>query len=393
MLILVIAGAESALASTWSTQFAPYPARAQEVALNGVSCTGGSACVAVGYFQLQKSEYSYPYTYTLVERWNGKRWSIQSSPRIVGSRFDAVSCISKASCVAVGFGVGGGAQCQHALAEHWNGATWTVMPTPYPWRCRSNDGSNITLAGISCVSSKACTAVGDIDRYQAQDAYGGLETHVPLAERWNGSRWSIQATTPNPDFGLRSGAYDEFTAVSCPTTADCTAAGFTEGGTTGLLEQWNGGPWVTEDIPNPFSVVELNGVSCTSSTACTAVGQGSGGATVAEQWNGSEWSIADTLNPPNVGEAPLNAIACTSSIMCVTVGDNSNAGVATTLAELWDGHEWSIEDTPDPAAPGSKYLPGLKDHRELHAVSCTSTTCIAVGSSGYRPLVEERIGT
>src|ERR1039458_10698773 len=45
------------------------------------------------------------------------------------------------------------------------------------------------LSGVSCVSVGACIAVGDMKN--------GAGTKVTLAERWNGRRWSVQAT-PNP---------------------------------------------------------------------------------------------------------------------------------------------------------------------------------------------------
>jgi hypothetical protein len=47
----------------------------------------------------------------------------------------------------------------------------------------------------------------------------GKHAHVTLAERWNGTSWSIQAT-PNPP-GLRAG----LSAVTCPSAGVCTAVG------------------------------------------------------------------------------------------------------------------------------------------------------------------------
>jgi hypothetical protein len=41
---------------------------------------------------------------------------------------------------------------------------------------------------VSCASAHACVAVGS--------GYNRAGTEVTLAERWNGRRWTIQATSP-----------------------------------------------------------------------------------------------------------------------------------------------------------------------------------------------------
>ena len=47
----------------------------------------------------------------------------------------------------------------------------------------------IVLAGVSCASASACTATG---------YYYNGSVYPTLAERWNGTKWSIEHT-PNPD--------------------------------------------------------------------------------------------------------------------------------------------------------------------------------------------------
>ena len=76
--------------------------------------------------------------------------------------------------------------------------------------------------------ASACTAVGSTST---------STTTVTLAERWNGTTWSIQ-TTPNPTGGSSAG----LGGVSCASATACTAAGGYTKGTTGvtLAEHWNG---------------------------------------------------------------------------------------------------------------------------------------------------------
>jgi hypothetical protein len=59
-----------------------------------------------------------------------------------------------------------------------------------------------------------CTAVGNYDSGTTSG------TFLPLAERWNGSSWSVQqAATPVGAF------YTALRAVACPTAHTCMAVG------------------------------------------------------------------------------------------------------------------------------------------------------------------------
>jgi hypothetical protein len=111
---------------------------------------------------------------------------------------------------------------------------------------------------------------------------------VPLAERWNGTKWSLQ-TTPNPTGAVQS----YLSGVSCASASACTAAGHYFNGTTTvtLAERWNGTKWSLQHTPNPTGSTdsELHGVSCASASACTATGYYNNGTTpvtLAERWNG-----------------------------------------------------------------------------------------------------------
>src|SRR6516165_9924069 len=146
-------------------------------------------------------------------------WSITPSPNPViptGQLF-GVSCPAANSCMAVGTYVkasGAGV----TLAERWDGTSWRILPTPNPARATVS-----ALNGVACSTPSACTAVG-------QAIIGGVSQ--ALAERWNGTRWSIQAT-PNPAQG--TGA---LFGVACTSASACTAVGFSSAGT--LAERWDG---------------------------------------------------------------------------------------------------------------------------------------------------------
>jgi len=84
---------------TWSIVSSPNPTGATSSGLSSVSCSSSTRCFAVGY-------YSKGLVFkTLVERWNGTRWSIVSSPNPTGatsSGLSSVSCSSSTRCFAVG---------------------------------------------------------------------------------------------------------------------------------------------------------------------------------------------------------------------------------------------------------------------------------------------------
>jgi hypothetical protein len=191
---------------------------------------------------------------------------------------------------------------------------------------------------VSCISASACNAVG----YAETSTSTGEQT---LAELWNGSAWSIEAT-PNP-----SGAVDsELSGVSCVSASDCTATGYSEtgaGSTTTLAEVWNGSAWAIQTTPNPSGALDsfLDGVSCTSASACTAVGwyETSPGAydTLAESWNGSAWAVQSTPNPSGASASYLFSASCASATACTAVGYSLDP-TYTALAEGWNGSVWAL---------------------------------------------------
>ena len=298
-------------------------------------------------------------------------WTIQETPNLPGyfSELNGVSCASAASCIAVGEGIG-----QVLLAEQWNGSTWALQKVPLP-----SGGSELAFQAVACVSPTACTAVGSYTRH-------GMG--VPLAERWNGVKWAVQATpVPSGESGIGSYAL----AVSCISSSNCTLAGAypnSAGSTVTLVEHWNGSAWTIQPTPNPSGAAEsvLSGISCTSAANCTATGwyeKTSHGIdlTLAEHWNGRIWAIQPTPNPSGSARngADLFAVSCTSTTNCIGAGDYTNrTGTGFPLAERWNGRKWKVQPT---AVPSPAAVPAFL------GISCTSaSSCTAVGVYEKGPL-------
>ena len=298
-------------ARRWTIQRVPMPAGMVHSQLNSVSCVSDGDCVAVGDSYTHSGR-----EMTLAERWSGRRWTIEPTPptRFKASELLAISCWAARGCMAVGDSfspaVGGGGAL---LAEQWNGRAWNIRRTPSP----AATGID-SLQGVSCVSARACTAVG---------SYGAL--------RWDGRRWTSQRI-PKPPYGEAR----ELVGISCTTARDCTGVGDympTSYVTKALAERWNGRKWVIQHPPTHDDSI-LENVSCTAANSCTAVDDAS---PLIERWNGVKWEAQRTTIPVAAryrGEAGLAGVSCPSRGKCTAVGDYLNhAGNARTLAEHWNG--------------------------------------------------------
>jgi hypothetical protein len=206
--------------TAWSIQRIPNRAVSTGTSLLGVSCVSPTACIAVGSYRDPVGV-----VVTLALRWNGRRWSIQPTPNPAGAghgTLEAVSCASTTACTAVG--------SPRMLIERWNGTRWSIQPNPMPAGATGG-----TLTGVSCASPTDCIAVGN---YLHASVPSSQAAPLPLIERWNGRRWSIQPT-PTPTGATSS----TLTAVSCNSPTTCTAVGhYTNepGDELTLVERWTG---------------------------------------------------------------------------------------------------------------------------------------------------------
>jgi hypothetical protein len=88
-----------------------------------------------------------------------------------------------------------------------------------------------------------------------------------------------------------------------------TSAGSTE---HALAEAWDGTSWSVQATPAiGGAAAYLTDVSCTAATACTAVGGRGSTDTLAEGWNGTRWSVQATPSPLTAGETFFEGVSCT----------------------------------------------------------------------------------
>jgi len=304
--------------TTWTFQSAPNPSGAIYGALDGLSCPSSTDCTAVGYYYTNGSQNPTAFA----EGWNGKTWTVQTTPNPTGadnSSLTGVSCSSSATCTAVGDYVNGSGNYV-SLAETWNGTTWTAQSTPNP------TGATVSyLTGVSCPSATDCTAVGTYAKSSGR--------RVALAEAWNGTTWTIESI-PN-SAGAKSSS---LAGVSCPSATACTAVGsYTKisGKSAPLAEMWDGTSWKTQTTPDLRGAGSsgLAGVSCPSTTACSAVGY-AGSDVLAERWNGTEWRVQATPDPTGAIMSAFAGVSCPSETACTAAGTATNGSVIDqTLVE------------------------------------------------------------
>jgi hypothetical protein len=243
-------------------------------------------------------------------------------------------------------------------------AGWSILSTPNPAGSKDD-----VLYDVACMGSTDCMAVGEQDRSGRSFA---------LAERWDGSTWSI-VDTPNP----RWARHAELVGVSCAGTTMCSAVGFgtsKDGSAWPIAMSWDGATWTLQDVPAPPRSLSalLFQVSCTEARACTAVGtwfhSGNGDLRpLIERWDGSAWSLQDP-NVPRGGSTSgtqLIDVSCFGDSACVAVG----VARTKTIAERWDGRHWAVVPTPSPG--GKRVLSSY-----LFGVSCPGPNfCAAVGQA------------
>lgn len=361
--------------SSWGTSYTVAIAGTTSAALSGVSCTGPTACTAVGKDTAATS-------HVVALRYTGAQWVLEpiAPPSTTDNELDGVSCTTAIACTAVGSDLDS-ASHHLTLAEVWGGPAWTSIKTPAVSAPKLAD-----LFSSSCPNANWCVAVG-----QWESSVGRL---VALGEGWDGSAWRLL-----PPISLPSGAQGAtLLSVSCPLVRECVAVGSyqrtVDNHLLPLIESWNGSTWRLISTPDPHAALaQLDGVSCTSISLCIAVGFREatlGGVTlpVAAKVAGSSASLQTLPVPQQTDAAALHSVWCDTRLHCNAVGNWDQGHGEQPFDESFDSAVWRA-DLPPPAPSSTQ--------AELLGVSCTISLCLGVGSFDSRtgqtvPLAEQQVG-
>jgi hypothetical protein len=203
-------------------------------ALFAVSCSGPYACTAVGGANTPRNNTQF--SRSIAYRYNGTRWTLTYPPNPAGpygGTLWTVSCPSAHLCVAPSH-TPDSRNIEQAFADVWRDGRWHATRFPLPAAAIRTGTS--WLSAVSCMSTRACVAVGTWSPTLIQLGLGG---GTALIEEWNGTAWHrLPQPLPLPAEGAPGSG--TLTAISCGSTTTCTAAGSyttTTGATRVLVER------------------------------------------------------------------------------------------------------------------------------------------------------------
>jgi hypothetical protein len=188
-------------------------------------------------------------------------------------------------------------------------AGFSVYTSPITVTAGSSDGVAATLR-TQFTGSNGTSADEDVTSTAAgpQDASFTLNSYSP-------GSWAACAAAFHKAPQVNGG---QLSAVACSNPATCMAVGSesnADGLSVPLAERWNGTTWTVQSTPGPAGALDgslLQGVSCASATECMAVGVYStkrmasdGFWPFAERWNGTRWTLPERSQPDGVDSEQL----------------------------------------------------------------------------------------
>jgi len=350
-LVAIVLVARVAPGADWTLINSPN-ANDQANELRGVSAAADNDAWAVGTVY---ADNTFTKSRTLIEHWDGTRWSVVKSPNINASIniLEAVAAVTANDVWAVGIGITGFSTTP--LIEHWNGIAWSIV---------ANRGTTVGgLGGVAVVSANDVWAVGT---GRAGDEDSTLILH------WNGAAWSHVPSPnvgPEVDNGLAAVtaiASDDVWAVGTQQPTSLTAPHT-------LTLHWDGIAWSIVPSANTrqTSGNHLLAVAAVASDDVWATGF-TPSIALAEHWDGNSWSLVSTplitgASSPSVSGAVALA---NGDVWAVGQFFQNSQSRSRTLTELWNGSSWSVVSSPNRGP----------SHNFLNAVTATpSGTLWAVG--------------
>ncbi len=262
-------------------------------ALTGSSCLGQNNCIVVGDGTTTPTGSTKPTATGVVLVDNGGTWTMGTVPATVTS-IHSVSCSDG----------GGSPMCTAAasasgpvlLSSTDGGATWN-LPTTAPTVDR--------IDAIACTGSQGCVA-------GIEQVSGSTTTAAVLVTSDGGSTWTSASSFPSTATAI--------SAVSCPSSTACFAAGDTSAGAFVATSVDGGSTWTSQTLPVAASFA--SGIACASASNCTAAGETLSGPVVFTTTDGgTTWTSASASAPNGIGGLTGNGLIATG--LPLTYGNDS----------------------------------------------------------------------
>lgn len=278
----------------------------------------------------------------LALHWNGTHWNSTPVPAPGGSSLNSLAAISPSDIWAIGkteYGSGVvnvSGPPSHTLIEHWNGTRWSQTPSPDLLPATSN-----ILQGITVVAPNDVWAVGVAGADIAKSGYG-LNVS-PLIEHWNGVRWQIAQLPAIPSSGLNS-----IVALNAHDIWAAGASSIDDGnGHTPLLVHWDGQSWnqIAAQTINGGAEGRLLQITADASHHLWALGFDSNGLALLLSLNNGQWTaqpVPSLPSGPGASYMQFWNIYTTSPQDIWLAGETviTSQNTFTPLIEHWDGYQW-----------------------------------------------------
>lgn len=236
--------------SRW-TASPPAQPRTGSWRLDGVLTLSPSNAWGVGMMRLGE-RYSDGFG-ALIEHWDGTTWSVIPTPSVLPAvpgeipygHLYSVAASGPNDVWAVGeTGIGVPSTASDTLVEHWDGARWSVAQTPDVASPRG-----IAFDHLFSVTAVLPTDVWAVGSYGTARFFGGRGDH-PLVLHWDGLRWTGSSTPPQQRSPLR---WARLSGVAADRTGTVWAVGSAGSGTKArpIVTVWDGQRWTTAAVPGP----------------------------------------------------------------------------------------------------------------------------------------------
>lgn len=367
--------------STWGV------AQAHEVKLSGafgakgalesVTCTSPSACVAVGYDGRDQplvvaGDPSTPWT------------GAQATDTVLGDSFSAggelisISCASSSDCVATGID-----NNEEPLVFAGDPSTWGEAQAQEMTLHGAEFGAQLFPSALTCTSNTSC-----IDLASSYGDFGGSMYLIQGNPAMWDSASAVALTGISPD--------SELDGSACPSPTFCVAVGQDGISEDPLVLTGDPSTWGTAGgrviaLSNAFGGGGvLFSVSCASTTSCVAVGEDYNERPLVLRGDPNTWTnanIAEFKLPAAFHSfGSLDSVACTSATACVAVGHDGFGYKREPLVLAGNPSTWTAANFKQIVLTTALGSTGT-----LYSVSCiSSTNCVTAGYSGkntFKPLV------
>jgi Tfp pilus assembly protein PilV len=260
------------------------------------------------------------------------------------------------------------------------------------WGGSGSAWSSATLSGVNNLNQVACTSAASPTCVGVGEGSGAgvvLTTKTDLGT-------ITMATVPPGPSGQQ---ITDVTQVTCPSSDGCYALGTLANGNPVLLagavgQAPNAGAWQVVAAPASTTFDQLSSIACPTSTTCELTGSATVGNGLPQpeifRLDGDPAGLAPTIttdslstqgNSPTVSE--VGQITCPTSTECLAldIGDAHSPTEPGILVAT------NIAPTPTPPATPTasawvnepQFPTGAQS---ITAISCSSTNCVAIGTSG-----------